>query len=83
MPRAEPDPRLEELAYQVSTLAHVEAVILGGSISTGMTDQHSDYDLYAYTRQPIEPALREAILRPRAARLELQRDFLGMGGHLD
>jgi uncharacterized protein DUF4037/nucleotidyltransferase-like protein len=75
MPRAGPDPRLEELVSQVSTLAHIEAVILGGSISTGMTDQRSDYDLYVFTRQPIEPALREAILSPRAARLELQREF--------
>ena len=40
-----------------------------------MTDQRSDCDLYVYTRQPIKPALREAILSPRAARLELQRDF--------
>jgi hypothetical protein len=56
-------------------LPHVEAVILGGSSTTGMIDEHSDRDLYVYTRQVIEPALREAILKPRAARLELQRDF--------
>lgn len=69
------DPRVQELASQVSRLPSVEAVILGGSFSTGMPDQRSDYDLYAYTREAIEPALREAVLRPRAARLELQRDF--------
>ena len=75
MPRAALDPRLEELASRLSMLDHVEAVILGGSISTGLADQRSDYDLYLYTRQPVEIALREAILRPRAARLELHRDF--------
>jgi Domain of unknown function (DUF4037) len=68
-------PKVEELALQVSRLPSVEAVILGGSASTGMLDQCSDYDLYLYTREAIEPALREAILGPRAARLELQRDY--------
>ncbi len=66
---------MEELALQVSRLPSVEAVILGGSASTGMLDQCSDYYLYLYTREAIEPALREAILGPRAARLELQRDY--------
>ena len=69
------DPRLEELASRMSKLDHVEAVVLGGSISTGLADERSDYDLYVYTRQPVEITAREAILRPRASRLELQRDF--------
>jgi len=67
--------RVQELASQLSRLPSVEAVILGGSFSTGMPDQRSDYDLYAYAREAIDPALREALLRPRAVRLELQRDF--------
>jgi hypothetical protein len=75
MPRSGLDPRVEELAWEVSRLPSVEAVILGGSFSTGMLDERSDHDLYAYTREAIAPVLREAILRPRAARLELQRDF--------
>jgi hypothetical protein len=66
---------LEELASGMSMLDDVEAVILGGSISTGLADDRSDYDLYVYTRQPIEIPAREAILRPRASRIELQRDF--------
>ena len=72
---ADPDPRVHDLALQVSKLDHVEAVILGGSISTGIIDGRSDIDLYVYARQAIEVALRERILKPRAARLELQRDF--------
>ena len=71
----EPNLRSQELASQVSMLDDVEAVILGGSTSTGMTDEYSDCDLYVYTREAINPELREAILKPRAARLELQRDF--------
>lgn len=59
----------------MSKLDHVEALILGGSISTGLLDERSDCDLYAYTRQAIKPELREQILKPRAARLELQREF--------
>jgi hypothetical protein len=69
------DPRLEELASRMSKLEQVEAVILGGSIPTGLADERSDYDLYVYTRQPVEITAREAILRPRASRIELQRDF--------
>lgn len=75
MPRLQPDHRIQELASQVSRLDSVEAVILGGSISTGLLDERSDCDLYVYTREAINPELREAILKPRAARLELQRDF--------
>ena len=61
MPRPAPDPRLEELASRLSILDHVEAVIVGGSISTGLADERSDYDLYVYTRQPVEVTLREAL----------------------
>jgi len=75
MPTPGPDLRVSELASQLSALPYVEAVILGGSISTGMVDDRSDCDLYVYARQAIDPVTREAILRPRAARLELQRDF--------
>jgi Domain of unknown function (DUF4037) len=75
MPRSGSNSRANELASQLAALPYLEAVILGGSISTGLVDDHSDCDLYAYTRQAIEPSAREAILRPRAARLELQRDF--------
>jgi predicted nucleotidyltransferase len=58
MLRSGPDPRLEELASQMSALEPVEAVILGGSISTGLNDERSDYDLYVYTRQPVEVTVR-------------------------
>jgi hypothetical protein len=75
MPRSGSNSRANELASQLAALPYLEAVILGGSISMGLVDDHSDCDLYAYTRPAIEPSAREAILRPRAARLELQRDF--------
>ena len=75
MPRIEQNLRVQELASQMSRLDHVEAVILGGSVSTGLLDERSDCDFYVYTREAVEPSLREAILKPRAARLELQRDF--------
>jgi hypothetical protein len=75
MPRSGPDHKVNELPTQLSALPYVEAVILGGSISTGMVDDRSDCDLYVYAQQAIDPVAREAILRSRAARLELQRDF--------
>lgn len=75
MPASRSDNRVSELASQLALLPSVEAVILGGSISTGLVDDRSDCDLYAYTRQAIQTSAREAILGPRAARLELQRDF--------
>jgi len=37
-------------------------------MSTGLADEGSDYDLYAYTRDAVPVAFRARLLKPRAAR---------------
>ena len=41
---------IEELAANFAESEDVEALVLGGSAATGLADEWSDYDLYAYTR---------------------------------
>jgi predicted nucleotidyltransferase len=69
------DARLREIASRFSELEHVEAVVLAGSAAVGTSDSQSDYDFYVYSRQPVDVAFRDGLLRPRAQRLELHRTF--------
>ena len=69
------DARLREIASRFSELEYVEAVVLAGSAAGGTSDSQSDYDLYVYSRHPVNVALRENLLRPRAQRLDLHRTF--------
>jgi Domain of unknown function (DUF4037) len=75
MDEAGSDKRLREIVSRFSELEHVEAVALAGSVALWTSDSHSDYDLYVYARQPVDVALRDSLLRPRAQRLELHRIF--------
>ena len=49
--------------------------MLAGSAATGLADEWSDYDLYAYTRGMVPIEFRAELLKPRAARLELHNTF--------
>jgi hypothetical protein len=51
----------------------VEAVVLAGSAAQGTSDSQSDYDLYVYSRYPVDVASRENLLGPRAQSLDLHR----------
>ena len=66
---------LPEIASRFSELRYVEAVVLAGSVAGGTSDSQSDYDLYVYSRQPVNVAFRDSLLRPRAQRLDLHRAF--------
>ena len=69
------DARLRQIASRFSELEHVEAVALAGSAAVGTSDSQSDYDFYLYSRQPVDVAFREGLLRPRAQKLELHRTY--------
>jgi predicted nucleotidyltransferase len=56
---------LREIASRFSELEHVEAVVLAGSAAAGTSDSKSDYDFYVYSRQPVDMAFRDGLLRPR------------------
>jgi predicted nucleotidyltransferase len=66
---------IEELAANFAELEDVEALVLGGSAATGLADEWSDYDLYAYTRGVVPIEFRAKLLKRRAARLELHNTF--------
>jgi predicted nucleotidyltransferase len=66
---------IEDLAASFAELEEVEALVLAGSVATGLADEWSDYDLYAYTRGAVPIEFRGKILKPRAARLELHNTF--------
>ena len=44
---------INELAASFAKREGVEALVLAGSTATGLADEESDYDLYAYTRETI------------------------------
>jgi hypothetical protein len=44
-------------------------------MTSGLTDEGSDYDLHAYTREAVPLEFRARLLKPRAARLELHNTF--------
>ena len=67
--------RLREIASRFSKLGYVAAVVLAGSAAGGTSDSQSDYDLYVYSRHPVNVAFRENLLRPRAQRLDLHCTF--------
>jgi predicted nucleotidyltransferase len=66
---------IEELAANFARLEDVEALVLAGSAATGLTDEWSDYDLYAYSRGVVPIEFRAKFLKPRATRLELHNTF--------
>ena len=66
---------IEELAASFATVESVEALVLAGSTTSGLADEGSDYDLYAYTREAVPLEFRARLLKPRAARLELHNAF--------
>lgn len=69
------DARLREVASRFPEFEHVEAVALAGSAAVGTSDSQSDYDFYVYSRQPVDLAFRDGLLRPRAQKLELHRTY--------
>jgi hypothetical protein len=71
----ETDDRLHVIAARFAEHPDVVAVAQGGSRVGTMTDERSDYDVYVYSRRPVDVSFRAASLRPRAARLELHRTF--------
>ena len=66
---------IKELAASFAKREGVETLVLAGSTATGLADEESDYDLYAYTRETVPVEFRAQLLKPRAARLELHNTF--------
>ena len=54
---------IEELAANFAEFEEVEAMVLAGSATTGLADEWSDYDLYAYTRGVVPIEFRAKLLK--------------------
>src|SRR4249919_1585721 len=66
---------LGKIAEQFAKLKSVEAVALAGSSTSGSADEHSDFDIYVYSRQNIEVSFRDRLIKPMAQSMELHRTF--------
>jgi len=71
---------IEELAGQFGNIPIVEAVALGGSSASGITDRASDIDLYVFSTGEIPLSVRQAIIHKRGAtRTNLNLKFWDSG----
>ncbi len=57
------------------TQENVDAVVLGGSRGTGANDDHSDYDLYVYTIQPLSLDTRRDIMEVYCSTMEIGNHY--------
>jgi predicted nucleotidyltransferase len=69
-----------QVAERFSVFPQVEAIALGGSLTTGVADRDSDIDLYVYTKETIPLVQRAALIVEMGAsqaNLDLQYWDLG------
>jgi hypothetical protein len=69
------DLELKSLASAYAMHPSIEAVVVSGSIGGALADELSDFDIYVYSKSPVEVEFRERLLRPRAVKLNLHRTF--------
>lgn len=65
----------EKLIAGFKELKNVEALVLGGSRSTGVYDEKSDYDLYVYVKEMPSLTERKQILNDTCSYIELANKF--------
>jgi predicted nucleotidyltransferase len=69
---------INELAASFAKLEGVEALVLAGSTTTGMADEESDYDLYAYTRETVPVEFRGPVAEAACCSFRTPQHLLGM-----
>lgn len=65
----------ELLCRELSALAQVEAMALGGSRAGAHYDEKSDYDLYVYITGPVQEEVRRPILEKCCSYMEIGNHF--------
>ncbi|MGE0544903.1 MAG: nucleotidyltransferase domain-containing protein [Dehalococcoidia bacterium] len=65
----------QEIARDYAAIPEVVAVVLGGSLGTGVADDRSDIDLYVYSRTPVPLSARAAIAGRRSTDAEVDNRF--------
>lgn len=69
------DNNFENLWQSLARLDAVEAIALGGSRASGAADANSDYDLYVYLKENVEPSHRQKILEQWCKYMEINNQF--------
>lgn len=73
--------RVQAITARFAALPEVQAVALAGSLAAGLSDDHSDLDLYIYIDQPISLAVRTTIAHEFAGdgspTIEIDKPFWG------
>lgn len=66
---------VQALFTELGQLPQVEAIALGGSRATGRHDASSDYDVYVYITEVIDPTIRQQILSKYCRYMEIGNSF--------
>lgn len=66
---------VQELLKEISQLAGVKAIGIGGSRASGYADMSSDYDVYVYCDRPVLKEDRNLILKKYCSRIECNNTF--------
>jgi len=69
------DRLLAALAAEYAGHTEVVAVALGGSKSTGVDDEWSDFDLYVYTQSELDLESRKRLARAHGVRVDVDNRF--------
>ena len=66
---------IKELISDIRKLEQVEAIALGGSRATGLSDKNSDYDVYVYCNLEINSTVRKNILQKYCSYMEIENRY--------
>ena len=69
----------QTLADEYAALPQVLAVVRSGSVTAGNADEHSDIDLYVYSRQDVPLVSRREIARRHGRHVEVNNNFAENG----
>lgn len=79
MDRPDLDSLAGQLAAEYAAWPSVLAVVQSGSVLAGNADEHSDLDLYVYSREEVPIEARRELAQRRSQRFEVGNTFAENG----
>lgn len=70
---------MRDILEKFSQIADVEAIAIGGSKSAKTFDKTSDVDIYVFSRNDVQLAARESIIKEVSSKYETGEDYFGSG----
>ena len=70
---------LEQIKHEFSAYENIEAIVLGGSVSTNKEDNFSDYDIYIYSKDNVDVDFRQKIAEKFSDKFEINNQFFETG----